>query len=847
MSGRGDVTRLLLDLHRAVQPCTGLEAALPALAEVLVPGTGWRSVGAYRCPAQGAGALERVHDPSGLVVPDPVLAERARQERGPVVVSASGPGDARALVALPVLAPEAPAGRGAEPVVAVLEVLADSYPVAVDDPVLVELGSALAAVTARERTTADLADERDEAVRAGLAKSQFLATMSHEIRTPMTGVIGLNDLLLHTDLDDHQARLAHGVEQAGLGLLAILNDVLDLSKIEAGGLELEQVDFDVRSVFEQSAAAIAGRAHEKGLELVVSCAPDVPTYLCGDPTRLGQVLTNLGSNAVKFTESGEVVVEATVERARGRSVWLRVRVRDTGIGIPPEAQATLFDAFTQAELATTRHHGGTGLGLAICRQLVAAMGGRIGLRSAPGTGSEFTFTAQLGRASVEAAAEVDLSSVRSLVVDDHTVQRTVLRAQLDAWGSEGGVAADATAALAEVARARAAGRPYQVLLLDAGLPVEDGPGGLDAVALLAAQEAAAGAEPPLVVLLTTDHGVGSRAAHDAGVRDVLSKPVRHHELRSALARIAGYADVAEERRPVRLLAPGGTVRVLVVEDNPVNQLVATGLLEALGVEVSLADDGETALDALDPVDGPRADLVLMDCRMPGLDGFDTTRAVRALERTRGATPVPIIAMTASALTGERERCLAAGMDDYLTKPVDPARLEEALRRWLPDRTTDPGDGADPSAAEGATEPGSPGDDGAAQPATARDLPSDASPAAGAGALPVIDPERRSMLAELVKDGESFFDRTARSFASRIDGQLAAVRAAVEAHDTHTTFTAVHLVRGSALNLGLPRVAAAALALEDEAHRGRTQDAPTLLARVEAECAYAVEELRRSLG
>ncbi|MCL8023898.1 hybrid sensor histidine kinase/response regulator [Nocardioides bruguierae] len=832
-----EATDLPVRLLRALAPCDSLTEALAALRAVLVPGSGWQVVGAYRDPGPGL-PLARVPDPTATLVPDPVLAERARTDGAPVLTVLPGPTAGLAVVGVPV------PHLGGPGVAAVVELLVDHYPVPLSDPVLAEVVPALAAVAAREERITALGAAREAAEQASMATSQFLATMSHEIRTPMNGVIGLNELLLRTDLDDHQTRLARGVEQAGLGLLAILNDVLDLSKIEAGALELEQVDFDVRSVFEQSAAVLAGPAHEKGLRLVVACHPEVPAYLCGDPTRLGQVLTNLGANAVKFTEQGEVVVEArTTARTDGR-VDLHVSVRDTGVGIAPEAQASLFDAFTQAELATTRHHGGTGLGLAICRQLVGAMGGRIDVTSAPGRGSRFAFTAVLRAATSAPAPEPSaldgLAGLRALVVDEHATHRYVLTEQLTAWGVEATGVASPAEALGVLERAHRAGTPFGVALLAMALP---GSTGIELARRVRATE-----DAPPVLLMTADQGVGSREARDAGVLVTLATPLRHLELRTALARAAGQEHEAPSRRPARMLAPAGAIRVLVAEDNPVNQLVATGLLESLGVTVEVADDGDAAVAALGSE--PRADLVLMDCRMPGTDGFEATRAVRARERVAGLPRVPIVAMTASALDGERERCLAAGMDGFLTKPVDPAELEEALRRWVPAGAAAAASAPAPGTATATATGTAPETAPEAAPRGERLEPPEESPEAQEPAAPhdpVVDQDRRAVLAELVKDGESFFDRTARSFAGRIDGQVAAVREAVEAGDTHATFTRTHLIKGSALNLGLPRLARTAAALERYAADGGTEDAERLLAAVEAECALALAELRRLVG
>ena len=805
--------RLLQELAVAANSATTLEEAVEVAGAALVEHTAWRPVAGFRA-VPGEESLRSID----LLIPpacepDPALAERARRTRtivdgpAPAPYDAEGP-SARRLVALPVSA--------GEHVVAVLQALTGPGVDQEDRHLAVQVADQLGLVALRERDAAEVLAARDAAMEASRLKSEFLATMSHEIRTPMNGVIGLNELLLRTELDDHQHRLAAGVQSAGLSLLAIINDILDLSKIESGKLELEDVDFDVRSVFEQTAAVLSGPAHEKGLELVVGCHPDVPEFLRGDPTRLGQVLTNLGSNAVKFTEHGEVAIRARVERSDGDGVLLHVEVTDTGAGIASEAQAGLFDAFTQADLSTTRRHGGTGLGLAISQQLVEAMGGAIEVASEPGRGSTFSFSALLEHTSVAPRRTTPrsqpLRDERVLVVDDNETNRFILTEQLAAWHLRPVAVSTPAEALAALREAHASGEPFTVALLDLVLPRVDG---LELARMIHADTDLAGLT---MLLLTSDQAVSPRDARAAGISATLNKPVRHAELHDAMVTATGRTSEPVRHSVRRVVVPSLDLSVLVVEDNPVNQLVATGLLESLGLHVDVADDGLAAVEAL------RGDhdyaLVLMDCRMPEMDGFEATQVVRAREST--GRRVPIIAMTASALEGERERCLEVGMDDFLTKPVDPTSLEEVVRRWT--RPQPPAD--EPAVASAPA--GDPGD-----PATVTDP-----------GLPVVDQARRRLLDELVKDGVSFFDRTALSFSSRIDDQVAAIRDAVAAGDANRAFTASHLVKGSALNLGLPRVSAVAAALEAHAHGGRTDDAEPMLAELEAEVARAVDELQR---
>jgi two-component system sensor histidine kinase/response regulator len=789
---------LLQQMAMAANEATTLDEAISRAATNLPAHTTWSPVCVYAVAEDGTltPSLLPPRPGSELTEPDPELARRscasATLEHAP---SSTHP-DTHSLVAFPVLL----AGR----VVSVIQVHADEAPPGEASLVLVDqIAGQLSLVAERERNAHDLAEARDEAMEASRLKSEFLATMSHEIRTPMNGVVGLNDLLLRTDLDDHQRRLAEGLQSAGLSLLGIINDILDLSKIESGRLELEAADFDVRGVFEQSAGVLAGPAHEKGLELVAYCHPDVPLVLRGDSVRFGQILTNLGSNAVKFTDRGEVVIQAQVARQTADKVLLKVEVSDTGVGIPADSRERLFDAFTQADPSTTRRHGGTGLGLAISRQLVEALGGEIGMTSEVGRGSTFTFTAEFERAvSVSASGRRTgstdlLHGRRILVVDDHATNRFVLTEQLEAWQMRAVAVASGEAALVTLREAARAGQPFEIALLDLAMP------GLDGVQL--AREISA--DPTLgeltALLLSSDQAVGSRAAHEAGVRGIVSKPVRHSELCEALLGIVASGLEAPEATAPRPADPDLGIRVLVVEDNHVNQLVATGILENLGCATDIAHDGaEAVARLLQPHDYAA---VLMDCRMPRLDGFDATRAVRAQEPE--GRRVPIIAMTASVLEGERERCLAAGMDDFLTKPVDPGDLERVIRTWT------------------------------SAPAPQR------LPAPPALVSPVLDPVRRRMLEELSKDGITFFDRTAASFQTRVGDQVADIRAAIAANDAYRLQFTAHQLKGSAFNLGLPLVGATAARLEALGEAGRTAGAEDLLDRLVDDVAQAVAALQ----
>ena len=536
---------------------------------------------------------------------------------------------------------------------------------------------AVSDISAAKRAEAELEDARDAALEGSRAKSAFLATMSHEIRTPMNGVIGLTSLLRETELDPRQHTYVEGVHGAGEALLAIINDILDFSKVEAGHLELEEIDFDLVQVLEEVAGLVSDSAGAAELELLAFCSPQLPAHLRGDPGRLRQVLLNLAANAVKFTQEGEVVLAAHLESRADDRVTVRFEVRDTGIGIEDAALDRVFEPFSQADSTTTRRYGGTGLGLAIVDRLVRAMGGTVGVTSRAGEGSTFWFCVPLGLASQEVAAPPDhgLAGVPVLVVDDNATNRLVLCEQTEAWGMRPQSVTHGPEALVALRAAHAAGRPYPLALLDLCMPGMDG---LELATAISQDPALAGTR---LVLLTSGPDIAAERARTAGVAARLTKPVRLHDLRGVLSEalseaLGGRTPTAAPRpRPAR---PAHRGHLLVAEDDETNQMVAIGIARSLGFSVDIAEDGRAALDAVAARD---YDAVLMDCQMPVLDGYDATRELRRGEAPGGR--VPVIAMTASAVMGDRERCLAAGMDDYVTKPFTPRDLDEVLTRWVP--------------------------------------------------------------------------------------------------------------------------------------------------------------------
>jgi two-component system, sensor histidine kinase and response regulator len=623
----------------------------------------------------------------------------------------------------------------------------------------------------------------------------------------MNGVLGMTELLLETGLTSTQRKYAETVQRSGKNLLGIINDLLDFSKIEAGKLELENVDMDLRRTIEDIVELLAERAHAKGLELACSIPPNLLTLVTGDPLRLGQILTNLVGNAIKFTEQGSVVIRAASVEETPNNVTMRFDVTDTGVGIGQDAQSRIFDEFAQADGSTTRKHGGSGLGLAISKQLVEMMGGAIHVESALGAGSTFWFTAKFEKQAAQPHAEPRavpiglLTGVRALIVESSAINRGILQQHMSNWEMSIRVAETPKQAIDVLAEAAARSVPYDVAVIDLGLP------GGDALELARNIRSRPDIAKVRLVMLTRRHA-DSRNARDAGFDACLVKPVRQTMLYECLVNVmAGrkHETVALPvvSAPVPRAPAGMGGDILVVEDNLINQQVALGILQIQGYRVTVANNGREALDAY--AQGA-FDLILMDCQMPEMDGFEATVQIRRREQSSGGRRVPIVALTANAMAQDREECLNAGMDDHLAKPFSMQTMQEMLDRWMPQTTPKPLQAAVPAAAP--------------------------EPADAAG---VLDRKVLDQLGALRMNGKpDLLARTIKLYLVESPKLMQKLKQAVLANNAPQIVRSAHSLKSSSANVGATLLSRYCADLETSARRADTQEARDIFARIEAE-------------